>query len=223
MYSSITALHASHPIVSQIWDTAQRGSLAQGAKEVRCKSALSAGGACSHRNGSSRDLPLHFHCSLIESLLKPNQQVCSRLVSGFLPYPQGLWNGGQWVCYCFSSASLSPHSSVMSTVKWQREPGPGKKKKKQRGNNCYYDLGACLLSTGLQLFQWAWTRTHMKKGRAVNITYPPTGWNETAAADRELLKILSPVWNVSLNIPELSLRWCTTHCVLSFLVRWFNM
>lgn len=129
MYSSITALHASHPIVSQIWDTAQRGSLAQGAKEVRCKSALSAGGACSHRNGSSRDLPLHFHCSLIESLLKPNQQVCSRLVSGFLPYPQGLWNGGQWVCYCFSSASLSPHSSVMSTVKWQREPGPGKKKK----------------------------------------------------------------------------------------------
>lgn len=111
IYSSITALHASHPIVSQIWDTAQRSSLAQGAQEVRCKSALSAGGACSLRNGSSRDHPLHFHCSLIESLLKPNQQVCSRLVSGFLPYPQGLWNGGQWVCYCFS-LPLYPHIAL---------------------------------------------------------------------------------------------------------------
>lgn len=137
------------------------------------------------------------------------------------PIPPRFVKWGSMGLLLFFSASLSPHSSVMSTVKWRREPGPGKKT--QRGNNCYYDLAACLLSTGLQLFQWAWTRTHMKKGKAVNITYPPTGRNETAAADRELLKILSSVWNLSLSVPELSLRWCTVHCVLSFLVRWFNM
>lgn len=110
MYSSITAWHA-YPIVSLIRDTVERGRLTPGAPEVRCKSALSVGEASSLRNGSSQDLPLHFHCSLIQSLLRPNQQVCSRLVSGFLPYPQGLWNGGQWVCYCFSLA-LYPHIAL---------------------------------------------------------------------------------------------------------------
>ena len=36
-----------------------------------------------------------------------------------------------------------------------------------------------------------------EEGKEVNITYPPTGWNETAAAGRELLKILSLVRNLS--------------------------
>lgn len=39
-----------------------------------------------------------------------------------------------------------------------------------------------------------------EEGKEVNITYPPTGRNETAAAGRELLKILSLVWNLSLSI-----------------------
>lgn len=99
IYSSITALHCvsnclSDSRYSSAWPSHQR------CRDVRCKSALSVGEASSLRNG--QDLPLHFHCSLIKSLLRPNQQVCSRLVSGFLPYPQGLWNEGQWVCYCFS-------------------------------------------------------------------------------------------------------------------------
>lgn len=110
MYSSITALHA-YPIVSLISNTVECWHLTQSAGRVRCKSVLSLGEASSLRNGSSQDLPLHFHCSLIESLLRPNQQVCSRLVSGFLPYPQGLWNGGQWVSYCFS-LPLYPHIAL---------------------------------------------------------------------------------------------------------------
>nr|XP_046227290.1 uncharacterized protein LOC124049557 isoform X2 [Scatophagus argus] len=59
-----------------IRDTVQPDRLTQGAQVVRCKSGLSVGGASSFRNGSSQDLPLHFHCPLIESLLRPNQQRC---------------------------------------------------------------------------------------------------------------------------------------------------
>lgn len=51
----------------------------------------------------------------------------------------------------FFSASLSPRSSVMSTVKQRCKLGPWEKKKKkkggekkiQRGNNCDYDFCAC--------------------------------------------------------------------------------
>lgn len=107
MYSSITALHA-YPIVYLIRGTVQH---CRGAHGVRCKSALSAGETSSLWNGSSQDLPLHSHCSLIQSPSRPNQQVCSSLVSGFLPYPQGLWNGDQWVCYCFSPP-LYPHIAL---------------------------------------------------------------------------------------------------------------
>lgn len=52
IYSSITAPHA-YPIVSQIPDTVRRGRLTQGAREVRCKSALSVRAASSLTNGSS--------------------------------------------------------------------------------------------------------------------------------------------------------------------------
>lgn len=131
IYSSVTASHA-YPIVSLIRDTVRRWRLTRGAHEVRCKSALSVGEASSLRNGSSQDLPLHFHCSLIESLLRPNQQVCSRLVSGFLPYPQGLWNGGQWVCYCFS-LPLYPHIALWCQ-QWSdgESRAPEKKKNPER-------------------------------------------------------------------------------------------
>lgn len=136
--------------------------LTQGAQEVRRKSALSIREASLLRDGSSQDLPLHFYCSVIESLLRPNQQICSRLVSGFLPYPQSLWSGGQWVCYCFS-LPLYPHIALWFQ-QWS-DGGSWAPEKTQRGNNCFYDLCVCLFSTGLQLFQWAWLCTHMKSGK----------------------------------------------------------
>lgn len=128
----------------------------------------------------SQDLVLHFHSSLIESPLKPNQQLCSSLVSEVLSYPQGLGNGGQWVCYCFS-LPLYPHIYVMSTVKWQRKLQTGevvggekgkKKKKTQRGNNCYYDFlcvftlkRATIVPVGMDAHQY-------EEWNEVNITYP---------------------------------------------------
>lgn len=82
-----------------------------------------------------------FHCSLIESLLRPNQQVCSSLVSGFLPYPQGLWNGGQWVCYCFS-LPLYPHIALWCQ-RWSDKWG---EKKKPREEITAFVISVCFYS-----------------------------------------------------------------------------
>ena len=127
--------------------------------ELRYKSALSAWEAAVAQNVSSQNMPLPL--SLIECLLKPNQRVCSSLVSGFLPYPQGLWNGGQWVCYCFS-LPLYPSIALWCQLWNDRESWALRRKKIQRGNNCYYDLSVCLLSVELQLFHWVWAHAHAK-------------------------------------------------------------
>lgn len=159
---------------SSAWPSHQR------CRDVRCKSALSVGEASLLKNG--QDLPLHFHCSLIKSLLRPNQQVCSRLVSGFLPYPQGLWNEGQWVCYCFS-LPLYPLIALWCQQWSDRESWALEKKNPQRGNNCYYDSCACLsraaiVPVGIDVYPY-------EEGKEVNITYPPpppnrSKWNSSS-------------------------------------------
>lgn len=181
-------MHA-YPIVSQIGDRVQRGCPGYGAQDVRWKSAR---GAALFKSGHSQDIPLHFHFFLIESLLRPNQQVYSRLVSGFLSYPQGLWNEGQWVCYCFS-LPLYPHrSSVMSTVNWQRELWLGGGEKKVcvwggGGNNCYYDTcvsltRAAIVPVGMDPFEG---------GKEVNITYPP---KQVKMKQQQLTKSFTKYW-----------------------------
>lgn len=68
----------------------------------------------------------------------------------------------------FFSASLSPHSSVMSMAKWQRQQ---ERNRKQGGNNCYQDM---------YIFTLNWAATAPvgmdaclhEEGRAANIIYP---------------------------------------------------
>lgn len=169
----------------------------------------------------SQDLVLHFHSSLIESPLKPNQQLCSSLVSEVLSYPRGLGNGGQWVCYCFS-LPLYPHIYVMSTVKWQRKlqtgvsdrRGEGQEKKNieeitafmifvcfhsQKGDNCSGGHGCTPV--------W-----RMEQGKYHLSPANRSSWN-----NREVLKIQS------LDCTQLLLshRKCSLHCTQTHKLCWW--
>lgn len=70
------------------------------------------------------------------------------------------------------------------------EHGKGEKK---RGNNYYHDLACVSAHNRAAIVPAGMDASPYEEWKEVNITYPPTGRNETAAAGRELLKILSLV------------------------------
>lgn len=126
IHSSITALQA-YPIVFLIRDAVQCWRLTRGAQEVRCKSALSGWEASSLRNGSQQSgpsaaLPLVPNRKPVEAQSAGLFQACKWIS----PIPPRFVKWGSMGLLLFFSASLSPHSSVMSTVKWRRKLGPGK-------------------------------------------------------------------------------------------------
>ncbi|MED6282593.1 hypothetical protein CHARACLAT_000122 [Characodon lateralis] len=86
---------------------------------------------------------------LTENPLKPNQQVCSSLVSGFF-FPSlpkvcemGV-NGSAIVFLCLFIPTLLCDVNSEMTEKAQKEKKNGKRT--QRGNNSYYDSNAFSLS-----------------------------------------------------------------------------
>lgn len=134
------------------------------------------------QSGPSAAPPLFPHKKPIQAQSAGLLQACKWIP----PIPPNFVKWGSMGLLLFFSASLSPHISVMSTVKWRSVLGPGKKKRPREEITAImisvrvYSQQGCNCSSGHGLHRY-------EEWEGVNITYPPTGWNKESCCKWSLI------------------------------------